>query len=208
MIVFRTVRIVAFALAGAVVLTACPAENKPTTGTTAQPATQPSGTVPATQPVKTSTGASLRGTTPQQRDEVDPDGVVRRGEKLSSAQPMTVDELLANVSTLNGKTVKVTGRVEKVCKHKGCWFVVAGSKPEAQISVTAKGYGFFMPRDSVGKVATLEGPLTVKTLSAEEAQHYEDDYAHASGQPAKKVTAPKTEVGIEAFAVEMISATS
>lgn len=158
-----------------------------------QPA-QPPGA--ATQP------ATARGATPDTRDAVDPDGVVRRGEALSGAEAITVAQALASAEGLAGKTVKLTGPVGTVCAKKGCWFALKGEDGQ-NIRITAKGYGFFVPKDAVGLTATVEGELEVKTLDVATAQHFEDDAAEATGAAARKVEAPVREVSVVAAGLEM-----
>lgn len=134
----------------------------------------------------------MKGTDPAMRDQTDPDGVVRRGVELSSAKAMTVGEVCAQADNLAGTSVKVTGKVAKVCANKGCWFELQDG--EQNIRVTAKDYGFFVPANAPGMVATLEGQLTVKTLDLAEKKHLEGEGA-----------APKSnkEVAIAAAALEM-----
>ena len=46
-------------------------------------------------------------------------------------------------------------------------------KPGDQsVRVTFKDYGFFVPKDSAGQTAVLEGVFTVKTIPEKTAKHY------------------------------------
>lgn len=158
-------------------------------------------TAPASQPAKVGKGES-----PADRGQVDPDGVVRRGDDFTVATSMSVADTIDKAKTLAGKKVKIEGTVSQVCAKKGCWFAIAPSedaKPAETIRITSKGYRFFVPRDAVGQKATIEGELEVKTMSVEEAQHMADDAAEASGEPAEKVTEEQVEVRIAAVAVEL-----
>lgn len=109
------------------------------------------------------------GSTPGTRDDVDEDGVVRRGAPLSATKGVSVAEALTNVAELDGKPVKVRGTVGKICEKKGCWFVL--QEGDENIRITAKDYGFVVPAKSVGMNATVEGELSVKTLSEEDREH-------------------------------------
>jgi hypothetical protein len=167
----------------------CPPKEQQTTTTTPPPSDPASQ--PASQPAKTST-TSMRGVDPADRDQIDADGVVRRGMALSPAAPMSIGEVLAQADTLAGKSVKVTGTVASVCAKKGCWFVIKDG--ERAIRITAKDYGFFVPARASGMVATLEGQLSISELDEAEVKHLESE--GASPQGAK-------EVAIAAAAVEM-----
>jgi hypothetical protein len=156
---------------------------------------------PASQPA-----TKVPGESPDTRDHKDADGVVRRGEKLTDAATLSVDDCLTKATSLNGKMVKVEGTIDQVCAKKGCWFAL---RPDGEahkgktIRITSKGYRFFMPKDSVGQRATLEGELEMKTVSVEEAQHLEEDRVKATGETPKKITEPVEEVRIAAVAVQM-----
>src|SRR5688572_19375183 len=79
-----------------------------------------------------------------------PEGeVIKRGESLSATNALPVDECIARADTLNGKPVKVTGTIEKVCQNKGCWFTLKGQGGE-HIRITSKGYKFFVPSNVSG----------------------------------------------------------
>lgn len=144
-----------------------------------------------------------KGETPQDRDQRDADGVVRRGEALSEASPMTVEAVLARAESLDGQPVKVEGTVGRVCGKSGCWFELKGENAPTGIRITSKGYRFFVPSTAGGLQATLEGDLKVQKLDVETAQHYADDAAEGTGRPAARVTAPVAEVSIAAVGLEM-----
>ncbi|MFO0578533.1 MAG: DUF4920 domain-containing protein [Polyangia bacterium] len=127
------------------------------------------------------------------------------GAALSAAPALPCQTVLADAGKYDDKDVKLTGRVSGVCAKKGCWMSLTTNEPGApSVRVTFKDYGFFVPTDSMGKTAVVEGRFKVKTLSVAEAQHYADD-ATKAGQPApRKVTEPQREYSIVATGVEML----
>lgn len=170
------------------------------------PAEQPAAVAPPASQPATAAAAPGKGESPADREQVDDDGVVRRGEALTAGEPLPVGDALAKAKELDGKSVKVTGVVDQVCAKKGCWFALR-AEDEAHkgqtIRITSKDYRFFMPKSSVGQVATIEGDFKVATLSQEEAQHLEDDAAEAAGGAAKRVEGERVEVQIAAVGVQM-----
>ncbi len=144
-----------------------------------------------------------RGESPEDREYVDTDGVVRRGESLSSGPSLSVNDVVTKAASLDGKVVKVTGTVGRVCGKSGCWFELKGAHSPTGIRITSKGYRFFVPSKAKGMRATLEGDLKVRMLDAATAQHLADDLAEGTGQPAEQVTAPVPEISIAAVALEM-----
>ena len=82
-----------------------------------------------------------------------------------------------------GRTIRVTRSVTEVCKVKGCWMMLRDGA--TQVRVTFKDYGFFMPKNLVGRKVALEGVLTEETLSEKDARHYAED----AGKSPKEIAA-------------------
>lgn len=158
-------------------------------------------TAPASQPAKVG-----KGETPEDRNQVDADGVVRRGEALSAERPLQVSECVAKADALAGKRVKVEGTVTSVCAKKGCWFILRDDMSDQTIRITSKGYRFFVPENAKGRRAVVEGELVVRTLSKEEAQHLADEAAAAEGKAAEQVEGPVREVQLAAVGLELRTA--
>ncbi|MCY1075259.1 DUF4920 domain-containing protein [Archangium lansingense] len=100
-----------------------------------------------------------------------------RGEALKGAPAVKLSELLAKPQTHEGKTVRVEGEVRKACAKKGCWMELAEGAKGAGVRVTFKDYGFFVPLDSAGSSARVEGVVKVTELSEPMAKHYEAEGA-------------------------------
>jgi hypothetical protein len=125
------------------------------------------------------------------------------GAPLSSAPATAVSAVLANPAKYDGQDVKLTGTVGGVCQKKGCWMTVGTGEPGKEtVRVTFKDYGFFVPRNSLGKQAVVEGRFQVTTLSQKEAQHYAEDAAK-EGAPVQKVTEPQKALAMVATGVEI-----
>ena len=138
------------------------------------------------------------------RETVDADGVVRRGTPLTpDLETLPVSLAVAKAKELDGKKVKLTGKVESVCQPMGCWFVVQGDKPDDKVRISTKAHNIFVPKSSVGNTATVEGTITIKTLTKETAQHYEDERELKAGETKKTVTADVTELSIDVAGLEM-----
>lgn len=139
------------------------------------------------------------------REAVDPDGVVRRGA-MTEGVALTVAELAAKSAELDGKTVKVAGKVDSVCQPMGCWFVMTGDAGET-VRVSSKGHDVFMPKSSAGRVATAVGEFKVRTLSKEQAQHFEDEKELKEGEARKVFTEDVKEFSLSLTGVELRPAT-
>lgn len=137
----------------------------------------------------TSSGNSQSGKTseadchhpPQQAQAAAPQGgwTLTRGEALKGAPAVKLADLLAKPQTHDGKTVLLEGQVRKACERKGCWMELATAKDAKGpgVRVTFKDYGFFVPLDSAGSMARVEGVVKVAELSDDRAKHYESEGA-------------------------------
>lgn len=87
---------------------------------------------------------------------------------------------------------KITGKVVEVCQEKGCWMKV--EKPGGEtMMVKFKDYGFFMPKDIVGKEVVLDGSASLKETSVKQLRHYAQD-AGKSKEEIEKIKKPKKEI--------------
>jgi uncharacterized protein (TIGR00251 family) len=124
------------------------------------------------------------------------------GAALAPAQAITVGALLARPASFEGRTVTVDALVRKACTRKGCWMELADDAATTTpgCRVTFKDYGFFVPTDSAGARARVQGTIEIDTLSAAKVRHYEEEGAVF---PAKKPDGTAPEVRIVATGVEL-----
>lgn len=111
------------------------------------------------------------------KTEAKADWVLVRGEKLSGKKAVALPELLKTAEGLDGKAISVEGKVRKACEKKGCWMELATDEKSPGVRVTFKDYAFFVPLDSAGSAAKVEGTVKVAELSEERAKHYESEGA-------------------------------
>ncbi len=66
-----------------------------------------------------------------------------------------------------GAVVRVQGRVRSVCSQKGCWMEIAPSmdRKTKGFRVTFKNYGFFVPTNSLGMDAKVEGTVVAENAT-------------------------------------------
>lgn len=95
------------------------------------------------------------------------------GEEISSDNAISVDEFLSQVDN-ESSTFKVRGVIEEVCQMKGCWMTLK-NEAGANIRVTFKDYGFFVPKDVSGSEVIIEGMANEEVLDEDVARHYAED---------------------------------
>jgi hypothetical protein len=127
------------------------------------------------------------------------------GQAFTAAAAIPVGQVLAAGPSWRGKSVTVTGQVRKACTRKGCWMELVDDLRVGGpgCRVTFKNYAFFVPTDSAGAQARVQGVVEVDTLSAAAVRHYEEEGAAFAGKRADG-TAP--EVRIVATGVELARA--
>jgi len=116
---------------------------------------------------------------------------VTYGSGTTATGSISVNELEPKLKE-NKYEGKITGKVTEVCQEKGCWMKLEKSNGE-KVMVKFKDYGFFMPKDIVGKEVVLEGEAVIKEVSVKQQQHYAKD-AGKSEEEIKKITQPKKEL--------------
>jgi hypothetical protein len=112
------------------------------------------------------------------------------GKPLKGLPPASLESVLASPEA--GKTVRLEGTIEAVCRNKGCWLALR--QGERTVHVTFEGYSFFVPKDAAGRSVTLEGKVLVKPPRA-------DEVAHLKSEGAGDAAAAR--VSIEATGVEI-----
>lgn len=122
-----------------------------------------------------------------------------RGAKIAAVSSTPVGDVVSKPSQFEGKDVVVEGKVRKACSAKGCWMELAASDKGPGMRVKFKDYAFFVPTDSAGSTARVQGTVKVATLSAEMTKHYEGEGATV---PRAKDGTPQ-EVQMMATGVEL-----
>ena len=97
------------------------------------------------------------------------------------------------------KNVKVTGKVNSVCKMKGCWMEIADGKG-GNTRIRFKNYEFFVPRDCEGQTVYAQGIARFDTTSVAMLQHYAED-AGKSKKEIAAITKPEVSLTFEAEGV-------
>ncbi|HYQ27878.1 MAG TPA: DUF4920 domain-containing protein [Polyangiaceae bacterium] len=124
------------------------------------------------------------------------------GAPISPGPEQALTEVLSSPERFRDRVVTVEGHVRAACTRRGCWMELApGSDPKLPgCRVTFKDYGFFVPTDSAGAQAKVQGTLGVNTLPAERVAHLESE----GGQfPRKKADGSVDELRLVATGVEL-----
>lgn len=113
------------------------------------------------------------------------------GAGSSGEGAIPVNDLEKNIKN-NKFEGTVTGKVVEVCQEKGCWMKLERSNGE-KVMVKFKDYGFFMPKNIVGKDVVLDGEASLKEVSVKQQRHYAED-AGKSKEEIEKIKEPKKEL--------------
>ena len=115
------------------------------------------------------------------------------------ATKVSLDELIKNHQKYKNTYLSVTAKVGAVCPKKGCWMMLTDGK--YLMRVRFKNYAFFMPTNSTGYTATVEGYGRMITVSVALARHYALDRGDKAA--AAKITKPQKGVAFMADWVNM-----
>ena len=126
------------------------------------------------------------------------DDLVKRGEAIGDSPVVDLAEALRSISYYADRTVTLEGQVNRVCQMKGCWMELVPAGADRGIRVTFKDYAF-VPTDSSGASARLEGMFEQYTWSKRDADHLIAEGVGLTRNP----DGTATEVSFVAQAVEL-----
>lgn len=121
------------------------------------------------------------------------------GREINEKSAIAARQLPAKMGDKESMSAKVTGTVESVCQAKGCWMKVKMENGET-MRVSFRDYGFFVPKDIMGKTVVMEGVVEKKITPVDELRHYAMD-AGKSKEEIAKITEPKKELAFVADGV-------
>jgi len=125
--------------------------------------------------------------------------VISRGDALGNSPLVSLHDVMSDVEAYLDTTVTVEGSVQRVCQMKGCWMELAADHDTSGVRVTFKDYGFFVPTDSQGRVARLEGVFETNVFSKADADHLIAEGVELTRNP----DGTATELSFVAAAVEL-----
>ena len=124
------------------------------------------------------------------------------GAPVGAGPVLSLADVLAAPQRFQEQPVTVEGHVRAACTRRGCWMELAdAADPKLPgCRVTFKDYGFFVPTDSAGSRAKVQGTFSVGTLPPERVAHLESE----GGQfPHKNADGSVNELKLVASGVEL-----
>jgi hypothetical protein len=121
------------------------------------------------------------------------------GEEITLDDAIAASELPAALEGKDSLNVKVEGTINACCQTKGCWMDVDLGNGESMV-VKFKDYGFFVPKNSSGSTAVLEGVAKVETQTVDWLKHKAED-AGKSQEEIDAITEPEVKVSFMADGV-------
>lgn len=128
-------------------------------------------------------------------------GVTEFGKMKKGQKPISLANALANYEDHKDKMISFDATPKKVCEKKGCWMVLRDGGRE--VRTLFKDYGFFVPKEIVGKRVRVQGIMEQKHISAATIRHYMKDEGKKL-EEIKKVKTGKTSYQFVASGVQII----
>jgi hypothetical protein len=104
------------------------------------------------------------------------EGSVRSyGAPLGAAPAQELASVLREPASFAGKPLKLEGHVRRACSKMGCWMELSTSAEATAPAcrVIFQGHRFFVPKDSAGARARVEGALEVRRVEPDQVAHME-----------------------------------
>jgi len=112
------------------------------------------------------------------------------GKAITADKAMEASQVSSALADQEALTLKVKGTVSEVCQAKGCWMTMDLGNQQS-MRITFKDYGFFVPLESSGKQAVIEGVLKKELVSVATLQHLAKD-AGKSEAEINAITQPES----------------
>ena len=128
--------------------------------------------------------------------------VIARGDAIGNSPVVDLADALGTIHAYTDTSVILEGSVHRVCQVKGCWMELVQEGASRGLRVTFKDYGFFVPTDSDGYAARIEGMFETNVFSERDADHLIEEGVALTRNP----DGTATEVSFVASAVELRSA--
>lgn len=120
-------------------------------------------------------------------------------ERITPDGAIDASELMAALSGKDSVEIKVKGTINACCQKKGCWMDMELADGE-NMTVRFKDYGFFVPMNSAGRAAIIEGVARLDTQSVDWLRHKAED-AGKSAEEIAAITEPEIKVSFLASGV-------
>lgn len=111
------------------------------------------------------------------------------GEEISKDGAIDAKDFFNSFNEGDSLELKVSGPINEVCKKKGCWMSMKIGADE-EMMVRFKDYGFFVPLNADGRMATIDGWAYKEVMSVESLKHYAFDAGDTEEEIAA-ITEPK-----------------
>ncbi len=120
-------------------------------------------------------------------------------ESITPDGAIDASELMAALSGKDSVEIKVKGTINACCQKNGCWMDMELADGE-NMTVRFKDYGFFVPMNSAGRAAIIEGVARLDTQSVDWLRHKAED-AGKSAEEKAAITEPEIKVSFLASGV-------
>jgi predicted small secreted protein len=122
----------------------------------------------------------------------DPDATGNFGAAVTAEGAIPAKDLLPKLKGQDSIRVKITGDIASCCQAKGCWMKMPIAADQ-EMTVKFKDYAFFVPKNSAGKNAVMEGWAYKELVSVDELRHFAED-AGKSKEEIAKITKPEERI--------------
>lgn len=115
------------------------------------------------------------------------------GKNISKEGAVSAKLLPQKIGSDGTIDIKLQGTINEVCQAKGCWMTIDLGDGK-QLRVKFKDYGFFVPKNSAGKTAIMQGVAQKETISVDELKHLakdagkSEDEINAINEPQEELT--------------------
>ena len=135
----------------------------------------------------------------QETEQQEPEASGYYGEKISGENPISGKEMASMLEENDSVYVTMKSTIVSNCQKSGCWMDLDLGNDEV-VKVTFKDYAFFIPLESKGKTAIVEGVAKKEVIPVDMLRHYAEDDGK-SQEEIDAITEPELAYTFEAVGV-------
>lgn len=99
------------------------------------------------------------------------------GEGADQSKLVSISTILNMPEKFQNQTVTIQGKIDKVCKKKGCWMTLKADADTPAFRVKVKDGVMVFPVAAIGKTAYATGKVQAIKMSIEQTQKHLAHYA-------------------------------
>jgi hypothetical protein len=103
------------------------------------------------------------------------------GKGADKSKLVSITRVLADPEEFIGKEITVSGKIDKVCKKRGCWMEFVANDPSERLRIKVKDGDMVFPVAAKGNIAFATGKISKRELTMKQTVAFFEHIAEEQG---------------------------